>query len=125
MKSRYFWTACIATLVFVFVLLAFFSQGTAVLLIALANIVVSATFVWLYSTDVWWTSWFGRSLVLLAVAVIANSAVVALRQTVGDFDGSHSLLIVSYGAIFLALALRTMVLWAVKVDEQHLNNEEF
>lgn len=83
-------------------------------LIATATLPVAATFIWLYSTDGWWKSWFGRSLMLLATSVLAYALAVVLYRSYGDYPGRTALLLVATGGTFLAMLLRTMVLWSIK-----------
>lgn len=77
--------------------------------------IVSVLFIVLYSRDPWWRSLFGRSLMLLAVAVFLYGLSVVLFRFVGpDYFGRDALLVVAADATLAAMALRTWVLWVAQ-----------
>lgn len=82
--------------------------------IAAATLPVTVVFLALFCrpSERWWTTWFGRSLFLLALGVLSYSAATVLYRTVGDYPARPALLIASTSCVFVAMTIRTAVLWA-------------
>lgn len=121
MRNAIYWTVTI--LVTVAVLLGALAFGTdrTIQVIALCTLPVAVAFIWLYATDGWYYTWFGRSLMLLAVAVLAYTVAAALLRTLGEFELRGALLVFATGGTFLAMLIRTMVLWNVRKSDQYRN----
>jgi hypothetical protein len=80
--------------------------------VAFLTLPVSVWFMSLYARDPWWKSWFGRSLMLIAVAISVDVAATVLFRRFGDYPGRDVMLIVSADLTFLAMLIRTLVLRA-------------
>lgn len=78
--------------------------------VAAMTLPVTVWFVSLYARDPWWRSWFGRSLMLIAVAVFLYTLSVVLFRNYGDYPGRDIMLVASADATFLAMLVRTLVL---------------
>lgn len=81
--------------------------------IAFATLPVAAGFIWLFGrpSERWWVTWFGRSLMLLAVGVFAYALSVVLYRSFGDYPGRPALLLTAQTLVLLAMGIRTWVLW--------------
>lgn len=81
--------------------------------IATATLPVSVVFLLLFArpSEHWWATWFGRSLMLLALGVLAYSCATVLYRWFGDYPGRPFVLLFSTTAVFLAMSIRTGVLW--------------
>lgn len=92
--------------------------------IAGATLPVTLAFLVLFTrrTERWWTTWFGRSLFLLALGVLLYSATTVLYRTVGDYPGRPGLLIASTALVFVAMTIRTVVLWRSQRTGHRLPN---
>jgi hypothetical protein len=88
--------------------------------VALLTLPVSLWFMSLYARDPWWKSWFGRSLMLIAVAIAVDASATVLFREFGDYPGREVMLIVSADLTFLAMLIRTLVLRA----EQHADVQD-
>lgn len=86
---------------------------TAQAWIATATLPVSVVFLVLFArpSEHWWATWFGRSLMLLALGVFAYSCATVLYRFLGDYPGRPFVLLFSTTAVFLAMSIRTGVLW--------------
>lgn len=89
--------------------------------IAAATFPVSVVFLILFCrpTEHWWATWFGRSLFLLGVGVCAYSAATVLYRWHGDYPGRPFLLLFSTSSVFVAMAIRTGVLWHSQRKGRH------
>lgn len=81
--------------------------------IAFATLPVAAGFIGLFGrpSERWWVTWFGRSLMLLAVGVFAYALSVVLYRSFGDYPGRPALLLTAQTLVLLAMGIRTWVLW--------------
>lgn len=78
--------------------------------VAFLTLPVAACFVYLYSRDPWWASWFGRSLMLIGVAIFVACLATVLFRRFGDYAGRDLMLILSADLTFAAMLIRTIVL---------------
>lgn len=82
---------------------------------AAATLPVALLFIWRYSRDLWWRTPFGWSVMLIAVAVVLYSLSSILFRLFGpEYFGRPLLLPLSAAATFVAMLLRTLVLWQVQ-----------
>lgn len=79
--------------------------------IAAATLPVTLVFLGLFLRERWWATWFGWSLMLLALGVFAYSATTVLWRTLGEYPGRPALLIVATTFVLVAMTIRTAVLW--------------
>lgn len=81
--------------------------------IAGATLPVTAVFLILFArpSEKWWATWFGRSLFLLALGVFAYSSATVLWRAFGDYPGRPAVLVLSTTLVFVAMVIRTAVLW--------------
>jgi hypothetical protein len=124
MKTQYFWIVTAITVWAIVHLSLLFDYEDVTLWVAVATLLVAAAFIALYSTDVWWTTWFGRSLMLLEISVVMYAVAIVLLRLYGDYPWRNVLLLFATGGTFLALLLRTMVLWAVKSADRPQDSQE-
>lgn len=89
---------------------------------AIATLPWALGFIWEYSKDPWYKTWFGRSLMMIAVAVLlASTSAILFRLFGPDYWGRPALLIGSSGLTFLAMLTRTLVLrWLQSQDKTPL-----
>lgn len=82
--------------------------------IAGATLPVTVAFLVMFCrpSERWWATWFGRSLFLLALGVLFYSLSTVLYRTLGDYPARPALLIASTSCVFVAMTIRTVVLWA-------------
>jgi hypothetical protein len=83
---------------------------TTQLVLAVATLPVAALFIWRFSRDLWWRTWFGRSLMMIAVAVLVYTLSAVLFRLFGDYHGRSLMIVASSGLTFLAMLTRTVVL---------------
>lgn len=77
-----------------------------------ATAFVALVFMALYSRDPWWKTAFGRSLMLLAFSMFVLGVSVVLFRFVGpDYFGRPVVIIFVADSVFLAMCMRTVVLW--------------
>jgi hypothetical protein len=90
--------------------------------VAVLTLAWSLWFVWIYSRDPWWKTWFGRSLMLLAVGLTLNEISVVLFRNLGDYPGRAFLIVVAQDVILAAMVIRTLVLRDAqrRDDRKHL-----
>jgi hypothetical protein len=82
--------------------------------------VAAAVFIALYSRDPWHKSWFGRSLMMIAVSMLLLGISVVLFRLFGpDYPFRSVLIIVVADLTFAAMVARTAVLWAAQRDDEH------
>lgn len=81
--------------------------------IAAATLPVTLLFLVLFCrpSERWWATWFGRSLFLLALGVLAYSSATVLWRAFGDYPGRPAVLIAATTLVFVAMVIRTAVLW--------------
>lgn len=81
--------------------------------IAAATLPITLAFLILFMrpSERWWATWFGWSLLLLALGVFSYSLATVLYRFLGDYPGRPAVLIGSTILVFLAMAIRTVVLW--------------
>ena len=78
---------------------------------ATATLPWALAFIWLFGRDPWWRSWFGRSLMMIAVAVAATSLSGVLFRLFGpDYWGRPVILVAAAVLAFAAMVTRTFVL---------------
>lgn len=124
MKDKLAWAGCALLTVLMFGAERTFGAEPVQLWLAAATLPVSFAFVWLYATDGWWKTWFGRSLMLLPLAVVAYTMAVVLYRTVGEYPGRGELLIFATGGTLIAMLIRTSVLWSMKRQERKVQRLE-
>lgn len=80
--------------------------------IAGATLPVTLAFLLLFCrpSERWWTTWFGRSLFLLALGVFAYSATTVLWRLFGEYPGRAALLILATSLVLVAMTIRLVVL---------------
>lgn len=89
--------------------------------VAVLTLAWSVWFMWIYSRDPWWRTWFGRSLMLLAVGLTLQEASVVLFRNFGDYPGRELLIVITQDVILAAMVIRTIVLRdAQRNDRNHL-----
>ena len=86
---------------------------TAQGIIAAATLPVTVLFLVLFCrpSERWWSTWFGRSLFVLALGVLAYSSATVMYRAFGDYLGRPVLLLASTSLVFVAMVIRTVVLW--------------
>lgn len=85
------------------------------LVFAILTLPAALVFIWRYARDPWWRTMFGVSLMLIAVAVLLYSlASIAFRIWGPDYIGRPVLLPAASGMTFVAMTLRTVVLWRLQ-----------
>ena len=68
-------------------------------------------FIWRFSRDLWYRTWFGRSLMAIAIAVLLYTLSTILFRAFGPgYWGRDVLIIVTAGLTSFALWTRTVVL---------------
>lgn len=91
--------------------------------VAFLTLPVAGCFMYLYARDPWWKSWFGRSLMLIAVAIFVACTATVLFRRLGDYPGRDLMLILSADLTFAAMLIRTIVLRreqkADRLDNEH------
>lgn len=85
--------------------------------VAILTLPVSVWFIVLYSRDPWWKTWFGRSLMLIAVAVTIYTLSTILFRNFGDYPGRDVMLVASADITFAAMLMRTLVLRSAQRDD--------
>lgn len=84
---------------------------TLQLWLAAATIPVALTFLVAYIPERPWRQWFGTSLLLIAVAVLAYSSSIVLFRIFGpDYPGRALMVTASAGLTLTAMVMRTAVL---------------
>lgn len=78
--------------------------------LAVLTLVWSLWFVWLFKSDPWWRTWFGRSLMLLALGLLLQETAIVLFRQFGDYPGREVLIVVAQDVILAAMVIRTLVL---------------
>lgn len=94
--------------------------------LALLTLPVAVTFIVLFGrpSEGWWRTWFGRSLMILAIGVASNSTVTVLYRFLGEYPGRDVLLVFSSAAILVAMVIRTIVLRdAQRADRPHTGRQ--
>lgn len=88
--------------------------------IATATLPVTVAFLALFMrpSERWWTTWFGWSLFLLACGVLAYSTATVLWRHFGDYPGRPAVLILATLLVFVAMCIRTVVLWRTQRAER-------
>lgn len=87
--------------------------------VAFLTLPVAACFMYLYARDPWWSTWFGRSLMLIAVAIFVACVATVLFRRFGDYPGRDLMLIVSADLTFVAMVSRTLVLRREQRADRH------
>jgi hypothetical protein len=89
---------------------------------AIATLPWALGFIWEYAKDPWYKTWFGRSLMMIAVAVLLASASAIMFRLFGpDYWGRPALLVGSSALTFAAMSTRTLVLrWLQAHDKSPL-----
>lgn len=78
---------------------------------AVATLPVALYFIWLFAKDRWAATWFGRSLMAIAVALALQTLSAILFRIYGpDYWSRPFLLPISAGLAFFAILSRTLVL---------------
>lgn len=76
-------------------------------------------FIWKYARDPWWRTWFGRSLMMIAVAVALTSLSATLYRLFGtDYWGRPVLLVAASVLTYCAMCVRTLVLRWLQASDQ-------
>lgn len=103
------------------VVLAYFAQQwwvpfeTLQLWIAVATLPAALVFIVAYIPERPWRHWFGASLLLLAVGVLAYAVSVVLFRLYGPFyPGRDVMVVTSIGLVCTAMWMRTWVLLAAQ-----------
>lgn len=107
----------------VFVLYVVYRAGVAFediqLWVAILTLPFSVVFILAYVPERPWRTWFGTSLLLLAVGVLSYTLSVVLYRLFGsDYPGRSILVISSVTLVLVAMAMRTCVLIAIQYREQ-------
>jgi len=77
------------------------------------------TFVLLFVREPWWRSWFGRSLMTMAVSILIFSGMALLSIRLGqDYPGRDALRLAGYLLLAGSMWSRVYVLWRVRHDER-------
>jgi hypothetical protein len=86
----------------------------------LVTAVIAVVFMVMYARDAWFTNWFGRSLMLIAVAFLLVGVSVILYRTFGpDYPFRPVLIILTADVSMVAMLSRTLVLrWAQRQDKR-------
>lgn len=96
---------------------SFVSFETLQLWVALATLPVTLLFILAYIPERPWRHWFGTSLLLLAVGVLAYTLSVALfRLFGGDYAGRPFLVTFSVGLVLTSMVMR---LWVLIAAQRH------
>lgn len=95
---------------------------------ALATLVPAVVFVVLYArpSERWWRSWFGISLMMIAVVLIEYSLSTALFRLYGPFYTGRDFVIVSTSVLaFTAISVRSWVLLKAQWHDFRLGRSTF
>ncbi len=85
-----------------------------------ATAFIALVFMALYSRDPWFKSWFGRSLMLLALSIFMVGVSVILYRLYGpDYPLRSVLIIATADTAFVAMLLRTLVLIGAQRADEH------
>jgi hypothetical protein len=85
-----------------------------------ATALVSAVFIVLYSRDPWHRSWFGRSLMALAVSLLLVGVSVILYRAFGpDYPLRSVLIIATVDIANFAIVTRVLVLIGAQRKDEH------
>lgn len=72
---------------------------------------VALLFIWRFARDLWWKTWFGRSLMMIAVAIVFATVSGILFRLYGfGYPGRGFMLIATSVLTFGAMVARTVVL---------------
>lgn len=87
--------------------------------IAAINIPVCLYFIRLLGkrAERWWTTWFGVSLMYIALHLLVYSTSVVLFRVFGEYPGRDYMLLLSPIIAITAMATRSYVLWASQRQE--------
>ena len=79
------------------------------------------TFVLLFVREPWWRSWFGRSLMTMAVGMFIFASMALLQIRLGsDYPFRGTLRLIGYALLTVAMWSRVYVLWrARRADRSH------
>lgn len=78
--------------------------------LAALTMAAAVWFVAVFAREPWHRSWFGRSLMLIAVALFLSSLATVLFRTFGEYPYRGVLLVVSGDIALAAMVIRTLVL---------------
>jgi len=84
---------------------------------AVPTMPVTLWFIVMYLRDPWWKTWFGRSLMLLAVTVLLWTLATLLYRLLGDYPGRDFMLTAIGVGAFVALLIRALVLRAAQLAD--------
>lgn len=85
-----------------------------------ATAFIALVFMALYSRDPWQKSWFGRSLMLLALSIFLVGVSVILFRLYGpDYPLRPVLIVVTADTAFFAMLVRTLVLIGAQRNDEH------
>lgn len=84
-----------------------------------ATIPWAVYFVWIYAHDLWFKTWFGRSLMMIAAAVALFSTSAVLFRLFGDsYPGRPVLIVASAALTFIAMVTRVIVIRALQRNDK-------
>ncbi|MGH1563024.1 putative phage holin [Mumia sp. DW29H23] len=79
----------------------------------------AVAFVVMFAREPWWRSWFGRSLMAMAGALVVFALVVVLTLWLGrHYPGREALRVTGYSLVAVAIWSRVYVLWRVRRDDR-------
>lgn len=81
----------------------------------------SLVFMLLYAVEPWWRSWFGRSLMTMAVGMFIFASMALLQIRLGsEYPFRGTLRLIGYALLTVAMWSRVYVLWrARRADRSH------
>lgn len=89
------------------------------LTIAIITLAPAIIFIVLYGREKWWRSWFGISLMLMAVAILGACCSAILFRIFGaDYLGRPYFLVFTSSLTFVAMTARTFVLAAAQMGDR-------
>lgn len=75
----------------------------------------SLVFVLYYATEPWWRSWFGRSLMTMALGMLIFSSMALIQIRLGsEYPFRSTLRLIGYTLLTLAMWSRVYVLWRAR-----------
>lgn len=75
----------------------------------------SLVFIVSYSLEAWWQTWFGRSLMTMAIGMFIFASMALISMRLGpDYPFRDALRLVGYALLNLAMWSRVYVLWRAR-----------
>lgn len=123
MKIRWFLVSMVALAGFQFVAARHWGVESVQEWVYALSAVIAVVFIAMYSRDTWYTNWFGRSLMLIAVAFLLTGASLILYRAYGPAYPFRSVLAITTADVaMVAMLSRTLVLRQAQRQDRHRRN---